>query len=373
MALTESEQRILLEAGTTGDLTLRRRAVAVYLGKRDDDQKQARSLLVQSYLAATQPSFHLIPRGDAMVDEARFNAAYASLAAATQKFSDVSESTLVRALEADPACLAPLRMIAGLTHSELAVAMRLTNPDSTIREDVIKDYERGTVSRRYPGDILRPWIARTIIAVLNRDILSVPPHFQTVFHSKIDRRDTKSGWLGVARDAQHGVPYEALLYQRYVGGSWRQVQDAYSEAKGDNVLELPLKQLLEDNAIPYYRSPSGATGAQQTLERYGIKPGPDFVLPDESPTVVIECKVCEDGGTARDKAERLQALAHAASAKGLIACVVIDGKGWRARPNSLADVVAAAEGRVYTLSTMPLLLNIPEIAALCNSRPRPHA
>ena len=100
------------------------------------------------------------------------------------------------------------------------------------------------------------------------------------------------------------------------------------------------------------------------MERFGIQPGPDFVLPDESPTVVIECKVCEDGGTVRDKAERLQALAGAAQSKGLIACAIVDGKGWRERANSLVDVIAAVHGRVYTLTTLPLILEVPEIAAL---------
>jgi hypothetical protein len=97
---------------------------------------------------------------------------------------------------------------------------------------------------------------------------------------------------------------------------------------------------------------------------FDLSPGPDFVLPPTSPTVVIESKVGEDGGTVRDKASRIKNLADAAHSKGLIACAVIDGKGWRERPNALADVVLATEGRTYTLSTIKYLLDVPEIAAL---------
>lgn len=369
MPLTESERNILLHAGGTANLTARRRAVAVYLSKQNADQTDARSLLIQSFLAATQPSFHLIPRGTAMFDEAIFTHAYSILSLHTKTFTEVTEATLVAALDADHATLAPLRMIAGLTHSELAVALKLVDQTSTASSETLRKFERGHGTSRRQSTLL-PIIAQTVLAVLGRTILTVPPELAKVFHSKIERRDTKDGWNGVSRDAVQGVPYEALLYQRYIGGAWRQAQDAYSEVKGDNILELPLSRLLDDYRIPYYRAASGATGARETVERFGIEPGPDFVLPDESPTVVIECKVCEDGGTVRDKAERLHALAHAARERGLIACAVVDGKGWRERANSLADVIAAVDGRVYTLKTLPLLLEIPEIATLRHTSPR---
>lgn len=368
MSLTDSERHILRSAGATADLTARRRAVAVYLSKRDADHNEARALMVESFLEATQPSFHLIPHGDAMFNEAVFVRAYGTLAAHTENFANVSEANVVAALTADHATLAPLRMIAGLTYSELAVSLKLIDPTSTASGETLKSFERGqSVSRRHAT--LLPLIARTVRAILDRTILSVPPEFEGVFHSKIERRDTQDGWTSVAHDATHGVPYQALLYQRYVGGLWRQVQDSYSEVKGDAILELPLSHLLDNNGIPYYRAATGASGARATVERFGIQPGPDFVLPDESPTVVIECKVCEDGGTVRDKAERIQALAAAARALGLIACAVVDGKGWRERANALVDVIAAVEGRVYTLNTLPLLLGVPEIATLRHTRP----
>ena len=184
-----------------------------------------------------------------------------------------------------------------------------------------------------------------------------------MFHSKLDKRDTVEGWTSVARDAGEGVPYAALLYQRYVGGLWRQVQDAYSEVKGDAILELPLETLLRDHDVPFYRSPSGASGARLTAQRYGIDPGPDFLIPEENPAVIIESKVGEDGGTVRDKAARIQRLAGIAAQRGLILCAAVDGKGWSERPTALADVVIATNGRTFSLATLPHLLEVPEIAA----------
>lgn len=184
-----------------------------------------------------------------------------------------------------------------------------------------------------------------------------------VFHSKVDKRDTRDGWTSVAREATEGVPYWALLYQRYVGGVWRQVQDAYSEIKGDALLELPIERLLTDAGIPFHRTAPGATGARQTAERFGVDPGPDFLIPETSPSVIIESKVGEDGGTVRDKAARILTLAEAANRRGLVLCAVVDGKGWSERVNALAAIVLATQGRTYSLSTLSMLLDVPEIAA----------
>ena len=97
----------------------------------------------------------------------------------------------------------------------------------------------------------------------------------------------------------------------------------------------------------------------------GLSPGPDFVLPEESPTVIIESKVAEDGGTARDKAARIKNAADAAKDRGLLPCAVVDGKGWSERPHALVDVVIATEGRTHSLDTH--LLEIPEIIGLRES------
>lgn len=369
MSLTDSDRDLLASAGTAANPTARRQAVAVLLRQTESARDEAANLLGQGFVAATQPSFHYIPKGDAMATEAAFEDAYRQLAAYTNDFSNISTSTLTAALTQSPEILAPLRMILGFTYNELAWAMKLAHPGSRTSGGTLKSFERSPSPDKTPAKRTEmiSTIVDAVIAVMDRSILQVPESARAFFHSKLDKRDTLQGWNTVAASTG-GVPYSALLYQRYVGGVWRQVQDAYSEVKGDNLLEQPIADLFDDHRVPYYRSGSGASGAAQTADAFGLSPGPDFVLPEESPTVIIESKVAEDGGTARDKAARIKNAADAAKDRGLLPCAVVDGKGWSERPNALVDVVIATDGRTYSLSTLPHLLDIPEIIDLIPSR-----
>ncbi len=365
MALSDSEERILSAAGSDPSPVARLQAVGITLAKHGEDADASRDLLTQSYLTHTSPSFHLVPRGDSMFAEDAFTEAYAALAAGTDDFTRVDAATLKATLLECPAALAPLRMILGLTHNELAVAVRLHDPESNVAGGSLKNLERSAPQEHPTATRQRivGSIAGAVLAMMNRDLLTVPPRATTHFHSKLDKRDTVNGWPSV-RDHIAGVPYSALLFQRYVGGVWRQVQDAYSEVKGDAVLEIPLQDLLDAHRVPYHRTKRGAPGAAETATRFGLKPGPDFVIPDDSPTLVIESKVAEDGGTARDKVARIQTLVTAANERGLRACALIDGKGWTERPNALCDVILATQGRTYTMATVEQILQLPEIQAL---------
>lgn len=380
MSLSDAERKLIGAAATTADPTRRRQAVAAVLSKSGADATEARSLLGQSFLAVTRPSFHLVPRGQAMGSQADFAAAYDALATATGNFSDVSQATLTTALLATPSALPALRMIACLTNKELAVAMKLLDPTLRVSDDTLKRFERGQPpDPSVPGRRaeraearraeLASAIAAAIRATVDRQILTVPNNASATFHSKLDHQDTIGGWTSVHDTAVNGVPYSALLYHRYVGGVWRQVQDAYSEAKGDGILELPLAQLLGEEGIPYYRSPSGRSGAAATARRFGLHPGPDFVIPGDQPAVVVESKVAEDGGTARDKASRIEGLADSARRAGLVVCALVDGKGWSERAGALVDVVIATDGRTYSLQTMKQLLDVSEIAGLRGTVP----
>ena len=300
-----------------------------------------------------------------MADEESFTDAYVALADGTEDFLHPDAESVAAILQRTPAALAPLRMIVGLTYNELSVAITLADPDARSSGEALKKFERSPPPEQPSPkhEQVAASIARAVTAAMSREILTVPPGAAAYFHSKIDKRDTRDGWSSVQADAG-GVPYSALLYQRYVGGVWRQVQDAYSEVKGDAVLEFPLRDLLDEHDIPYHHTRPGASGARKTAERYGMSPGPDFVIPDESPTLVVESKVGEDGGTVRDKAARIKSMTSAANARGLKACAVVDGKGWTERSAALLEVVVATQGGTYTLSTLSQILELPEIQAL---------
>ena len=365
MSLSDDERKILQEAGGNPSPIDRQRAVGVYLAKSESDRAEAGDLLVKGFLGHLRPSFHLIPKGDSMANEEGFADAYAALADGTAGFSHSDAESLAAVLKRTPAALAPLRMIVGLTYNELAVAITLADPGARFSGETLKKFERSPppalTSPKY--EQLAASVAKAVTAAMSREILTVPPSAAAYFHSKLDKRDTHDGWSSVQADAG-GVPYSALLYQRYVGGVWRQVQDAYSEVKGDAVLEFPLRDLLDEHDIPYHHTRPGASGALETAKRYRMSPGPDFVIPDESPTLVIESKVGEDGGTVRDKAARIKSMANAANDRGFTACAVVDGKGWTERTAALLEVVVVTQGRTYTLSTLSQILQLPEIQAL---------
>ena len=131
-----------------------------------------------------------------MASEAIFDTAYVALAAHTDNFRDVNSQSLVSALTSNPATLAPLRMILGLTHNELAWSMKQVRPASKTSGGTLKNFERHPTQ---PSD------ART------------------------------------------------EMIETIVGGVRRRVQDAYSEVKGDRLLEQPIADLLEANDIDSLR------------------------------------------------------------------------------------------------------------------------
>jgi hypothetical protein len=78
--------------------------------------------------------------------------------------------------------------------------------------------------------------------------------------------------------------------------------------------------------------------------------------------VVIEAKIAEDDGTARDKITRVQHLAYLSS-KGrpsgsykyeVIAC--IGGRGFGIRREDMKKLLLATRGKVFTLKTLPQLV-----------------
>lgn len=270
MSLTESDRELLSGAGTIPSPTARRQAVAVLLRQPDSARDDAAGLLGQGFVAAAQPSFHYIPKGDAMATEAAFDDAYRQLAMYTNDFTRVSASTLTAALTQAPETLAPLRMILGFTYTELAWAMKLTRPGSRTSGGTLKTFERTPGPEKTPAKRAEmiSTVVDAVFAVMDRSILQVPESARASFHSKLDKRDTLQGWNTVAASAG-GVPYSALLYQRYVGGVWRQVQDAYSEVKGDNLLEQPIADLFDDHNVPYY--PLGIRGFWGCADRRCVR------------------------------------------------------------------------------------------------------
>jgi hypothetical protein len=101
----------------------------------------------------------------------------------------------------------------------------------------------------------------------------------------------------------------------------------------------------------------------------GFDQAPDFIIPDEfSPQVIIEAKITEDDGTARDKVTRIQHLGQL-SLEGapagqqkyqVIACIA--GRGFGVRREDMKKMLLATRGKVFTLKTLGRLVECSDLA-----------
>ena len=128
-----------------------------------------------------------------------------------------------------------------------------------------------------------------------------------------------------------------------------------SELVGD-VLENAIEGALHRNGISYRK-----TKRAERIE--GFDQAPDFIIPDEfNPQIVIEAKVTEDDGTARDKVTRVQHLGSLAMAGQpadlprfeVVACIA--GRGFGVRREDMKKLLLATRGKVFTLQNMNRLV-----------------
>ncbi len=144
---------------------------------------------------------------------------------------------------------------------------------------------------------------------------------------RLNKADTKGGIEAIEKMAVMGVPCAMLLYERFLGRSFSSHRDSVSEIGGDS-LESAIEDLLTRRGVSFRK-----TKRAERIERFDQ--APDFIIPSEfNPDVIIEAKLTEDDGTARDKVTRIQRLAELSSAGDfswqsrfeVIAC--IDGRGF---------------------------------------------
>lgn len=171
---------------------------------------------------------------------------------------------------------------------------------------------------------------------------------------RLDKADTKHGQSSLKQVSSLGVPYPMLLYERLLGRPFASHRDAVSELIGE-ALEAPIEDLLSKAGISYRK-----TKRAESIP--GFDQAPDFIIPDEfRPCVVIEAKVTEDEGTARDKITRIQRLALQSQEwkqqgrEGFEVIACIDGRGF-VRKSDMRKLLQATKGKVFTLRTLNKML-----------------
>lgn len=293
-----------------------------------------------------------------------FSEVYAVAEAATAGFTEVGEEPLAQVLQDDPRTLLVLRTILGLTKDEFAHSMTLIADAAGLPRVSVSKVDsmekRGTAVTAEQSKV----IALTLTQVMDGSLFGDPGG---VLRRKQHKLDTEHGWQSVRQYVNEGVPYSDFLHQRHFGGAFRQVTDATSTSRG-NLIEDAVERQFLANGVPFIRTGSHNQGEIADRFEIMVAPAPDFVVFDSSGTLraMLECKLVNDGGTARDKALRFERLrAEATRLGGIPLLAVLGGMGWARVNDTLGPVVRDTEGRVFTLSTLPQMLEVSPFPSLC--------
>lgn len=117
--------------------------------------------------------------------------------------------------------------------------------------------------------------------------------------------------------------------------------------------------------VPFEQVQANSYRKTKRAERIvGFDQAPDFIVPSEfNPQIVIEAKIAEDDGTARDKVTRVQHLGELNVAARddsqprieVVAC--IGGRGFGVRREDMRKLLYATRGKVFTLKTLDRLID----------------
>lgn len=259
---------------------------------------------VTAVFSSLESEFLIMPKGEGFVEYPVFERGYETLKQATSGFNNISPNPVLRAVIDVPISLVVLRTMLGFTPPEWAyITSQRTGVE--ISQSFARTLDRkarvnplttlkieGTTMDRIKA------LIETACQLLNEGAPDMAPD---KIH-RLDKADTRSGRDGIRALADIGVPYAMLLYERFLGRPFAGHRDSVSELVGDN-LETAIEDVLTKAGISYRKT--------KRAERIpGFDQAPDFIIPSEfNPQVIIEAKLTEDDGTARDKVTRIQHLA----------------------------------------------------------------
>lgn len=328
--------------------------------------KAAPDAFIDSVFASLASEFLVLPKGKGFVDYPCFEAGYEALKRATQGFASFSlEPVLKQALET-PIVMVVLRSILGFTPPEWAYVSSVPG-EPPLAQGFVRTLDRNI--RLRPLSALHPTTdnlrrIELLVAAACRIIGKPCPTVQPDQLHRLDKADTSHGPSGIRNLAGMGVPYAMLLYERFLGRPFAGHRDSVSELVGDG-LESAIEEVLNKAGIT-------ARKTRRAEKIPGFDQAPDFIIPSEfNPKVVIEAKLTEDDGTARDKVTRVQHLASLARSgpKGrpkfqVIAC--ISGRGFAQRREDMRKLLEACQGKVFTPMTLHRMVDCTDLVNFKN-------
>jgi hypothetical protein len=312
--------------------------------------------LIDEVFGELKSGFLELPKGQGFVEYAVFENGYQALKKSTRDFAEINPERIIACVYATPIAFIVLRTILGFTPSEWADV-------TTERIGVAVDQGAArTIDRRIrvaPMAVLKDRGSmvdqriKAMIAAAVQMLLQGPGNNvdRNLILHRLDKVDTAQGLRSIRPIADIGVPYPILLYERFLGRPFAGHRDSVSELVGD-VVESAIEDVLSKAGASYRKT--------KRAERItGFDQAPDFIVPDEfNPAVVIEAKLTEDDGTARDKMTRVQRLRTNRDEAGLtydvVACIA--GRGFKVRRNDMRRLLQATDGKVFTLESIEHLV-----------------
>jgi hypothetical protein len=312
---------------------------------------------VDAVFSCLESEFLVMPKGPGFVEYPVFERGYEALKAATKAFSHFEVATIFPVALSEPISMVVLRAILGFTPPEWGyVSTQRTGVD--VSQGFVRSLDRKV--RMAPE---KPMKASGVTEQRLKALLETACHLLTEGVPKVedeqlhrlDKADTKRGIKSINSLAGMGVPYAMLLYERFLGRPFAGHRDSVSELVGDS-LESAIEDVLTNAGISYRK-----TKRAERIE--GFDQAPDFIIPSEfNPQIIIEAKITEDDGTARDKVTRIQHLGELSMAGRteskpkyeVVAC--IGGRGFGVRHEDMKKMILATRGKVFTAKTLDRLV-----------------
>jgi hypothetical protein len=319
---------------------------------------------VTAVFSSLVSEFLIMPKGEGFIDYVTFEGGYETLKQATAAFQHMTANNITTVAVNHPITIIVLRSMLGFSPSEWAyVASQRSGVGIT--QGFARSLDRRV--RMQPAEPLKEkgmtYERLKVLVDTACQFLSegAPPTDASKLH-RLAKADTQNGAASLRSLSGLGVPYAMLLYERFLGRPFAGHRDSVSELVGEN-LESAIEDVLSGAGVSYRKT--------KRAERIpGFDQTPDFVIPSEfNPKVIIEAKLTEDDGTARDKVTRIQHPGELSLAGQppdqpkfeVIACIA--GRGFGVRREDMRKMLIATRGKVFTLKNINRLVENTTINA----------
>ena len=313
---------------------------------------------IDAVFSCLESEFLIMPKGAGFVEYPVFEQGYEKLKTATEGFANLDPDKIFPVLVSEPISIVVLRAMLGFTPPEWGY-VTTQRSGVQVTQGFVRTLDRKV--RMAPETELNTngvteQRLKAMIQTACQLLSEGAPEVDADKLHRLNKADTKQGINSIKNLCRIGLPYAMLLYERFLGRPFAGHRDSVSDIIGDS-LESAIEDVLTRAAISFRK-----TKRAERIE--GFDQTPDFIIPSEfNPQVIIEAKITEDDGTARDKVTRIQHLGELSLAGRdinnpryeVIAC--IGGRGFGVRREDMKKMILSTRGKVFTAKTLHRLVD----------------